>query len=124
MFGTPNYKELDPTLPMAILYIFMFGAMFGDAGHGAIIAIMGLLLMIPKKMKGIRWLAQILVMVGLSSILFGFLYGAMFGEEYHLINPLWLSPSDNIMTILAISAAFGALVISVGSYSGRSIPRA
>ena len=34
-YGLPNYRELEPTLFVALSYIVMFGMMFGDAGHGA-----------------------------------------------------------------------------------------
>lgn len=114
MFGTPNYREFNPTLPMAVLYILMFGAMFGDAGHGAIIGLLGLVIMLIKKAKGVKWLGEIMVMVGISSMIFGFLYGGMFGQDFHLIEPLWMSPEQNIMKILLIAVCYGILVISFG----------
>ena len=41
-YGLPNYRELEPTLFVALSYIVMFGIMFGDAGHGAVLATCGL----------------------------------------------------------------------------------
>lgn len=32
MYGLPSYHEIDPTIFVALTYIFIFGAMFGDAG--------------------------------------------------------------------------------------------
>ncbi|MCX5971442.1 MAG: hypothetical protein NTV14_08075, partial [Coprothermobacterota bacterium] len=32
-YGLPNYRELEPTLFVALSYLVMFGMMFGDAGH-------------------------------------------------------------------------------------------
>lgn len=115
MFGTPNYREIDPTPFSAILYFIMFGAMFGDVGHGLILSIVGLFLMWKKKMGMI---SKIMFWVGLSSAFFGWLYGGVFGHEFHLIDPLWMSPMDNIMTILIIAIAFGAAVLSLGIILG------
>jgi len=40
-YGTPRYGEFDLTLMFAVTFILMFGSMFGDVGHGAIIAGIG-----------------------------------------------------------------------------------
>lgn len=114
MFGTPNYRELDPTLPAAILYLIMFGAMFGDVGHGIFLSLFGLLILGFKKAVGFHPIAKIMFWAGISAAIFGFLYGGVFGHEYHLIDPLWMSPMENIMTILLVSVGFGAAVLSLG----------
>ena len=36
-FGLPGKGEMDPTTPMAIFYIFLFGLMLSDAAYGLII---------------------------------------------------------------------------------------
>ncbi len=43
-YGIPRYGEIDPTLLFGITFILMYGMMFGDVGHGAVIAIGGLAL--------------------------------------------------------------------------------
>lgn len=42
-YGLPQYRELEPTLFMAISYVLMFGVMFGDVGQGAVLAWGGLI---------------------------------------------------------------------------------
>ena len=37
-YGLPGYRELEPTLLVAISYLLMFGMMFGDVGDGFILA--------------------------------------------------------------------------------------
>ncbi|MGO4430741.1 ATPase, partial [Streptomyces sp. MCAF7] len=32
-YGTVPYADLDPSVPAGIVYVVMFGVMFGDAGH-------------------------------------------------------------------------------------------
>lgn len=41
MYGLPSYHEMDPTIFVALTYMFIFGAMFGDAGQGACLVIGG-----------------------------------------------------------------------------------
>ena len=38
------YRDLDPTVPAGLAYVFMFGMMFGDAGHGALLVVAALVL--------------------------------------------------------------------------------
>ncbi len=35
-YGTPNYKEVNPTIFNMVTFPFLFGIMFGDLGHGAL----------------------------------------------------------------------------------------
>ena len=48
-YGTPLYTEIEPTVFMAVSYVIMFGIMFGDVGHGALLFASGL---------AARWLAR------------------------------------------------------------------
>jgi V/A-type H+-transporting ATPase subunit I len=112
-FGMPNYREIDPTPFAAIAYVLMYGAMFGDVGHGIVLALLGLLILSIKKMKPMHSLAAVIFYIGLSSVLFGFLYGEIFGKE-EIFKPLWMSPAHHIMDILMIAVAFGAAMISIG----------
>lgn len=86
MYGLPLYNEIDPTLMVAITYTVMFGAMFGDVGHGLILAIAGFLMWKLKKMA----VGKILIPCGISSAVFGGIYGSVFGFE-HALDPLYKS---------------------------------
>lgn len=86
MYGLPLYNEIDPTLMVAITYTVMFGAMFGDIGHGLILAIAGFLMWKLKKMA----VGKILIPCGISSVVFGGIYGSVFGFE-HALDPLYKS---------------------------------
>ncbi len=77
MYGVPKYNEVDPTTFMAITYTVLFGAMFGDFGHGIVLAIAGYIMYRFKNMK----VGKILIPCGISSSLFGLLFGSVFGFE-------------------------------------------
>lgn len=114
-YAEPKYGELDPTPLVAVLFPILFGAMFGDVGHGLILAILGGLIMSKKvkAFKGLASLGPIILACGILAIIFGFLYGSLFGYE-DILPALWLRPGTNIMTILIITIIGGVIVLSLG----------
>jgi V/A-type H+-transporting ATPase subunit I len=107
-YGIPEYSEIDPTRLFALSYILMFGMMFGDIGHGAVIVLAGFLL--RNKIEGLFTFAAL---AGTSSMIFGLLYGSLFGYE-HVIDPVWMSPMEDPshMLVLALYWGIGFLVIA------------
>lgn len=106
MYGLPAYNEMDPTSFVAITYSVIFGIMFGDVGQGLCLVVGGWLIYKLKKMS----LAAIISLAGVFSTVFGFLYGSVFGFE-ELLHPIWLSPRENVMTILYTAIGFGVFLI-------------
>ena len=43
-YGTPNYKEVNPTVFNMVTFPFLFGVMFGDIGHGGLLLLFGIYL--------------------------------------------------------------------------------
>jgi len=109
-YGIPRYGTIDPTIFVAISFLVMFGAMFGDIGHGLVLALGSLFLKISKNEK-IRQAFALLLYCGISSIVFGVLYGSFFGIEFR---SLWIKPIDNILEIFKVSIMFGMGFISLG----------
>jgi V-type H+-transporting ATPase subunit a len=49
-YGIPNYKEVNPTYFGMITFPMEFGVMFGDVGHGFMVLLISILLIIfPEK---------------------------------------------------------------------------
>jgi V/A-type H+-transporting ATPase subunit I len=114
-YSEPRYSELDPTPLVALIFPILFGAMFGDVGHGLIIALLGWLVASKKvkKLQGMAGLGPIALACGISAMIFGFLYGSFFGYE-EVLHPIWMAPTKNIMTILAVTITGGVSVLSLG----------
>ncbi len=100
-YGVPRYGEIDPTIMFAITIIAMFGMMFGDVGHGAVIALAGVLF--RRRLHGF---APFLVAAGAASAGFGWLYGSVFGFE-ELVHPLWIAPLTNPVRMLTVALYWG-----------------
>lgn len=112
LYGVPSYKEADPTTFLAISYMIMFGAMFGDLGQGIVLFLAGLYLM--KKKKNSRPnLGGVLSRLGTSSSIFGILYGSFFGFE-NVIPALFLRPMENISETLAFAVVLGCIFLITG----------
>jgi len=111
MYGTPAYREKDPTVFFGLTYMILFGAMFGDVGQGFILFFSGLMLEIRWKMTN---LGGILSRIGLSSIVFGFLYGSVFGSE-EILPALVIRPMSNINDTLIAAVVFG-IILLLSSY--------
>lgn len=110
-YGTPGYREVEPTAFLAIGFLVMFGMMFGDVGQGAVLLSLGYLIF----RKFIRYTDYgiILMECGVSSMVFGVLYGSLFGIE-GLLPVLWFAPLKNITYFMKISLIFGGGFISLG----------
>jgi V/A-type H+-transporting ATPase subunit I len=114
-YGQPRYEEMDPTVLMAISFPLLFGAMFGDIGHGLLLALLGALLG-SRMVRALRSLANfgwIIAYCGISSIVFGVLYGNLFGFE-DLLKPLLIRPMNSILESMILAIGVGVVLLSVG----------
>jgi V/A-type H+-transporting ATPase subunit I len=64
-YGVPRYGEFDPALPFAFTWLLLFGAMFGDVGHGAVILLLAAAL--SRRLGHVAWVG---VAAGGVSMLF------------------------------------------------------
>jgi len=118
-YAQPLYGEIDPTWLIAITFPLLYGAMFGDLGQGLVLAAFGWLLS-SRKVKSLRGFASLgglLIACGLVAAVFGVLYGSVFAFE-DIIHPIWMRPTDNILTILEIAIGGGLVLLSIGFLLG------
>jgi V/A-type H+-transporting ATPase subunit I len=109
-FSYPRYGEISPVLPFAFSFLLLFGIMFGDVGHGLILALLGRL--VKKNSAEYADFGQIYYLSGLSSAFFGFLYGSVFGV-HHLLPHLLFSPIENIQATIIFSIGIGIAIITL-----------
>jgi len=107
MLGVPAAGEADPTRVLAIATPLMFGFMFGDIGHGAVLLVAGLLL--QRRFPVLR----LLVYGGAVSILFGVAFGSVFALET-IIPALWVHPLEEPVLMLVVPMAGGAVLLLIG----------
>ncbi len=121
MRGIPSYNEIDPTIFFMVLFIIMYGMMFGDVGEGVILFIMGLFFYkIRRNLIGVSYrawnsLGVILMLSSISAIVFGFLYGESF--LLPLDKPLWfkpIEPPNGPIMICVYSILFGVAQLILG----------
>ena len=112
-YARPRYEELDPTFLMAITFPLLYGAMFGDVGHGLVLALIGWV--ISRRAK----LGELLIWCGISGMFFGFLFGSIFGfEEVLPHHPIfgqlfWMSPIHDVLSILQVAIGAGIVLLII-----------
>ena len=109
-YGLPRYLELSPTPFVAISYLLMFGMMFGDVGHGLVLALVGLLAWRKWPDAGLLLLGG-----GLASALSGAVYGSCFGLAQFKPFALWHDPLEgDPIHLMSLAIGLGVLMISLG----------
>ncbi|MCP8313994.1 MAG: hypothetical protein H3Z53_06435 [archaeon] len=127
--GIPNYFEINPTPIFMILFILMYGMMFGDFGEGIVISLLGAFFATRKKAvlgiprRGINKLGWIMIFSGAVATFFGLLYGEVFLAESHLLEEVRhslglpalgpLSEMEKITQMIVIALIFGVVQLAV-----------
>lgn len=122
MYSLPRSRSgLDPNKVMGFFYFLLFGMMVSDAAYGLIVMIIcGLVLLLKKPEGQMGKMFKVIWFGGLSTFIWGALFGSWFGDiadkwtngAIHI--PMWFSPLEDPMRLLAISCAIGLVHIMAG----------
>ena len=107
----PSYWEINPMPFFTVLFLVMYGMMFGDIGLGPTLIALGLLAYKANRpflgisANGLKTLGVLMVFGGISSTFFGFLYGVFFLQS--IFKPILLSPLHDLYGIMKVALMFG-----------------
>ena len=103
-YGTAKYTEVNPGLPTIVTFPFLFAVMFGDFGHGIIMACAALAMIYfekPMQKSKLNELVSmafygryIMLMMGIFSIYTGLIYNDCFSRALTLFPSAWEWPHD------------------------------
>jgi V/A-type H+-transporting ATPase subunit I len=122
-YAVTPYEDVDPTVLAGLAYALMFGAMFGDLGHGAMLVLGAVLIRLgrPRRLARLRphWL--LIAACGAAAAVFGVIYGECFGPT-GLLPPGLVAPMEQPVEMLVGGIVLGGALIG-GSYALGTVNR-
>lgn len=125
-YAVPEYGSVNPVPFTAAAYLVMFGLMFGDTGHGLVLALLGGAgVLAARRSEKDDTLARLILYCGFSAIVAGILFGSYFGMPW--LPPVWFNYHGivtgreagegsvrTVYDILGITIKFGLAVLGTG----------
>ncbi|CAB11035.2 V-type ATPase V0 subunit a [Schizosaccharomyces pombe] len=118
-YGIATYREVNHGIVAIVTFPFLFAIMFGDLGHGAIMASVALMFVLYEKTLGAKkdldeivgmvfYGRYIVLLMGLFSMYVGFVYNDLFSKPMSIFSSRWVWPVKSEEAI--------ARAVQVGTY--------
>ncbi|CAK5105178.1 unnamed protein product [Meloidogyne enterolobii] len=102
-YGVASYLELNPAPYTIITFPFIFSCMFGDLGHGILMFLCGLYLVVRERNLEARQIKDeifnmffggryIILLMGLFSMHAGLVYNDAFAKSFSIFGSAWKNP--------------------------------
>lgn len=114
LYGLPQQKTFDPTLPMAPFFFLFVGLCVSEAGYGLLVALLSLFfLKFAKPKGGLRQFLKLLSYLGFSTVILGALIGGWFGFPVRKL--MVFDPLQDPLSFLGIALALGFIQVWFGT---------
>ncbi|KAK3785191.1 hypothetical protein RRG08_008530 [Elysia crispata] len=133
-YGVACYREVNPAPFTCITFPFLFAVMFGDMGHGLIMFLFALFLVLKEKQLQAKKIQNeifstffggryIILLMGAFSVYTGLIYNDVFSKSLNLFGCQWVFPSSvGDYRLEALKGTDKILVKPNGTFTGSSYP--
>lgn len=113
-YGIPRYREINPTLFNIVTFPFLFGVMFGDIGHGLLLFLGSLYMVLNqnelsknaslKPLLKVKWL---FLMMGFFAFYVGWIYNDFLSIPIGIFGTCWKNEGHEAVRIPDCTYPFG-----------------